>query len=283
MLWFRDSGLVAVQSVKVTGLSGADSVRIRGALEAAARNMTTLHVDHAALERAVSGFPVVRGVEASPQFPHGIKVHVSRRRPAAMLVASSGRVAVAGDGTVLTGVRVKGRVPTIRISDRLPARRVAAGRELAAVRVAGGLPAALGSRVKQIRREPGNGVVVPLEGGPKVIFGDASRVRAKWAAAVAVLADRGSARAAYIDVRIPGRPVAGGLRVQTVAPAAPAAAPGTSSPVTPTPQTSQPPASAAEPAGPAATPAPAATTPSPQPGVPAPATGGGAGAPNPPP
>jgi cell division protein FtsQ len=284
MFWFRDSALVAVQTVKVTGLSGTESARIRSAIEAAARNMTTLHVDRAALDRAVSAFPAVRGIQASPQFPHGMKVHVMRHRPAAMLVARSGRVPVAGDGTVLSGVRVKGAVPTIRIAHAIPARRVPAGSELSAVRVAGGLPAGLRTRVEQIRHEPGKGVVVPVDGGPKLIFGDATRVRAKWAAAVAVLADPGSARAAYIDVRIPERPVAGGLRVETVAPAAPAAAPSASlAPAAPATSAPQSPAATppAQPADPAGAGTPAAPAPSPRTGVPAPATGGGAAAPNP--
>jgi cell division protein FtsQ len=43
-LWVRDSSLVAVNRVTVTGESGPDAGQIRSALIASARNMTTLDV-----------------------------------------------------------------------------------------------------------------------------------------------------------------------------------------------------------------------------------------------
>src|SRR5581483_11912678 len=43
-LWFRDSSLVTVKRVTVTGASGPDAAAIRRALVAAAQGMTTLDV-----------------------------------------------------------------------------------------------------------------------------------------------------------------------------------------------------------------------------------------------
>ena len=65
-------------------------------------------------------------------------------------------------------------------------------------------------------------MVVRVKDGPELLFGTATAIAAKWAAAARVLADREAAGAKYVDVRIPGRPVAGGLPVETVAPIAPA-------------------------------------------------------------
>ena len=45
--WLRDSPLVAVEDVKVTGLTTKDAARVRAALVSAAHTMTTLHVDQA--------------------------------------------------------------------------------------------------------------------------------------------------------------------------------------------------------------------------------------------
>jgi len=59
---------------------------------------------------------------------------------------------------------------------------------------------------------------VHLRNGPRLIFGNDSRPFAKWAAAAAVLADPSSKGATYVDVRLPGRPVAGGLAAETLAP-----------------------------------------------------------------
>jgi len=92
------------------------------------------------------------------------------------------------------------------------------------------VPSALRGRVGEIERERGKGVVASLDRGPKLIFGDGSRVAVKWAAAVRVLADPDAAGAAYVDVRIPERPAAGGLPVKTVTPLAPAGAPAPVSP-----------------------------------------------------
>jgi hypothetical protein len=64
--------------------------------------------------------------------------------------------------------------------------------------------------------------VVELRDGPEVLFGDADYIAEKWTAAVRVLADGGAAGATYIDVRLPERPVAGGLPVETIEPVAPA-------------------------------------------------------------
>ena len=54
-----------------------------------------------------------------------------------------------------------------------------------------------------------------LKAGPELYFGDADRVTAKWAAAARVLADASSKGATYVDVRLPERPVAGGVAPDT--------------------------------------------------------------------
>ena len=56
------------------------------------------------------------------------------------------------------------------------------------------------------------GLAATLESGPKLYFGGGSRLAAKWGAAAQVLADRTSKGASYLDLRVPERPVAGGLQ-----------------------------------------------------------------------
>ena len=230
LLWLRDSSLVAVESVTVTGLTSDDSARLRSSLETAARQTTTLHVDRGRLEQAAAPFPVVRAIEVRADFPNGMRIHVLEHRPAALVAYGGKRVPVAADGSVLTGLPVARELPLVRVYGGTERGRVTGARRLAAVRVAAGLPAALAARVGEVRVEPAGGVVVPIEGGPRLVFGTAARAGAKWAAAVRVLADREAAGADYIDVRIPERPVAGGLPVATVAPAVPAAEGGVDAP-----------------------------------------------------
>jgi hypothetical protein len=58
--------------------------------------------------------------------------------------------------------------------------------------------------------EDHGGVVVQLENGPEVRFGDGSRAAEKWAAAVAVLSGSERGSPSYLDVSVPDRPVSGG-------------------------------------------------------------------------
>src|SRR5215470_12473122 len=68
-LWLRDSSLVAVRQVDVTGLSGSQAPRVRAALQEAARDMTTLHVRTKQLQTALAPYPAVQSIEAHADFP----------------------------------------------------------------------------------------------------------------------------------------------------------------------------------------------------------------------
>jgi hypothetical protein len=122
--------------------------------------------------------------------------------------------------------------------------------------VAAAAPRSLRERIERIRSLPAKGFVAYLRDGPQVILGDGSRLAAKWAAAAAVLADGASRGASYVDVRLPDRPVAGGVDV-------------------PQPESEQPPAGVVPgpvPGGPTGAAGPASGTPGTAPGVPGAAT-----------
>jgi cell division protein FtsQ len=220
--WLRDSSLVAVDEVKISGLTTADAPRVRTALAGAARGMTTLHIDHERLERAVEAFPVVRELKVTPDFPHGLRVRVVEHVPAALAVSDAGRVAVAGDGTILRGLPVDGKLPTVAVDGILGGTRLRDPDALAAAAVAGSAPAVLRRRIQEVSKRSDAGLVAELSDGPELIFGAATQLRTKWAAAARVLADPEAEGASYIDLRIASRPAAGGLPAETVTPVAPA-------------------------------------------------------------
>jgi len=222
VLWLRDSGLVAVEDVQVSGLTGRDADRVRTALDGAARGMTTLHVDRDALEAAAAPFPVVQAIRVETDFPSGLRIAVVEHRPVAVLVSGEKRVPVAGDGSVLAGLPIEGSLPEIHTGLPIPPAQLEAGGALDAARVAGGAPGALVSRLEQVEPEDGRGLVASVKEGPELIFGTTDRLTAKWAAAIRVLADPDAAGAEYLDLRLPERPAAGGLAVETVDPVAPA-------------------------------------------------------------
>ena len=216
--WLRDSTLVAVENVKVTGLTTKDASRVRAALVSAAHTMTTLHVDQAELEDAIAAYPVVRALEVQADFPHRLDIRVIEHRPAAII----GGLPVAGDGTILRGLPVEGRLPEIDARGKLDGVRLSDPAALHAASVAGGAPAPLRGRLERIDIRAEEGIVVELRDGPELYFGNATRLHAKWVAAVRILADPEAEGASYIDVRLPGRPAAGGLPAETLAPVAPA-------------------------------------------------------------
>lgn len=213
MLWLRDSSLVAVEQVTVAGITSDDAHRIRAALVATAETMTTLHVDEDRLEEAAAAFPIVAGVEATPDFPNRLALRVIERRPVAVVDAGAGPTAVAADGALLPGVVVAdGELPAIEATASQRDGRLAAGAALDAVRVAGAAPPLIARRLDSVVREGGaRGVVAQVADGLEIVFGGADRLAAKWAAAVRVLADEEAAGATYVDVRIPERPAAGGF------------------------------------------------------------------------
>lgn len=217
--WLRDSELVAVERVTVTGLTTDEASRLRSALEATARTMTTLHTDQDRLERAVEAYPVVSRLEVETRFPHELRIRVLEHHPAAMVETDGGRMPVAADGTVLRGLPAEGRLPTVRAEAGVRGERLADAEALSAARVAGAAPPVLHRRIEEVESRREEGIVAELRDGPELIFGDQARTPAKWTAAARVLADPKAEGAAYVDVRIPGRPAAGGLPAQTVAPA----------------------------------------------------------------
>jgi cell division protein FtsQ len=230
-LWFRDSSFVSVEQVHVTGATSADAARVRTSLASVARSMTTLDVDRRQLERVVAPYPVVRGLEIQADFPHTLRIRVLEHVPAALALVGGAEVPVAGDGTVLRGVSAQGSLPTLHARGGMRGERLADPVALRAAQIAGAAPLVLRRRIEDITHDSERGLVVQLRDGPELVFGGATRLRAKWIAAARVLADGDAQGASYIDVRLPSRPAVGGLGAASVAPVAAAVPPATGTPI----------------------------------------------------
>ena len=208
-LWIRDSSLVAVQRVIVTGESGPNTAAIRTALISAARSMTTLDIQMARLRTAVSPFPEVKALRVKTLFPHRMRIRVIEQLPVAVVDVAGRHLGVAGDGTILHDVAASTKLPLIPLSVPPGGPHVTDPAAARAVSLLAAAPYQLLPKVTQVTTVAGHGLAVGLRGGPTIYFGDATAARAKWASATEVLADPGSAGASYIDVTDPMRPAAG--------------------------------------------------------------------------
>jgi cell division protein FtsQ len=235
-LWLRDSSLVAVKRVSVTGASGPDAGAIRSALATAARNMTTLHVKMTQLDLAVEPYPVVKSIQVSTQFPHGMQIHVTEEIPVAAIDVGGRNVAVAGDGTLLKDGSATAPLPLIPLRFAPGGPRLSDPAAMRAVRLLAAAPYPLLDRASQATTSAAHGLEVQLRNGPSIYFGADQQLGEKWTAAAAVLADSRSAGAQYIDVSDPVRPAAG-------------ATPSSSSPSSSAATGASPPATATVPAG----------------------------------
>jgi cell division protein FtsQ len=209
-LWLRNSPVVRVERVEVTGIRGAQASEIRAALTEAALDMTVLHVRADALRTAVEPYSVVRGLRTDRRFPHGLHIAVEAYEPMVALQAGARVTAAAADGTVLRGAATRG-LPVVRVRALPGGDRTRDVRALRAIDLLAAAPPALRRRVTRIYRGP-PGTVATVRNGPKLYFGGGGRFGAKWAAAAQVLAQPSSRGASYLDLRVPERPVAGGLQ-----------------------------------------------------------------------
>lgn len=210
-LWFRDSSFVSVKRVSVIGASGPDASAIRSALSEAARNMTTLDVQMRQLDTAVKPYPVVKSLQVSTQFPHGMRIDVKEENPVAAIEIGGHQIAVASDGTLLKDAGGFGTLPLITLRTLPGGSRLTDAGAMQDVALLAAAPYQLLPKLSQASVSGTHGLVAQLRNGPSLYFGDASRLDAKWAAAVAALNASSTAGAQYIDLSDPEHPAAGAL------------------------------------------------------------------------
>ncbi len=212
--WARQSSLVAVQQVTVTGVSGPDAVAIRQTLVQTAERMTTMNIDSRRLKASVSRYPFVRSLRVSVSLPHTATISVFEQVPVGVL----GGTTVSAHGTLLPRVSPSGQaVPTITASSAASGSGSGSGRSgnavtgtaRADVYLLASAPYPILARLATAGWRPGRGLTATLRNGPIVYFGDDTRLAAKWRSVILALAQPSSAGASYIDVTDPTRPAAG--------------------------------------------------------------------------
>lgn len=277
-LLVRNSELVAVERVRVVGLDGYYDKAARKAVVAEAKTMTTMNVSEDDLSAALGEYLDVADLRVDSDYPHKLTIFVDVRRPVAAVKIGGRIVAVTGTGLVLESTRNLTTLPSIEADGMIRDNHISDAHTTQALAVLGAAPDVLLRRVKGVEWKK-RGLVLTLEKGVKLRFGNSTKAAAKWRAAAAVLASPAAKGAEYIDLRVPDRPAIGGLGAAPVTqkpaleeslqndPAADAgstAPTGATAPVTQTPVTQAPGVQApatTTPATPVTQQAPAQTTP----------------------
>ena len=231
-LWYRGSSFVKVEQVAVTGLSGPDVPQIRSALSSTALEMTTLNVSITKLEAAVSQYGYVQRLTVASAGAHRVLIHVVEQVPVAVVQVGGQVQVVDADGRLLPSSTTHGTLPTVALKTAPDGEAITAPGARAAIAILAAAPYALLPRVASATSSGTHGVIVQLRNGPQIYFGPAAQGTQKWSAAVAVLQNKGSVGASYIDVSDPLRPVAGAGVSQTQAAALGLASGGTANTTT---------------------------------------------------
>jgi cell division septal protein FtsQ len=206
----RNSSLVQVREVKIVGLSGYYDKQARSAVLNEATQMTTMNFDPARIEDAASGFVDVAGVKVETDFPHSATIYVDVRRPVLVARLNGRTVTLSQKGEVITAASSIAGLPHIEASGDVVDGRVTGGKALSAAKLLGAAPDVLMRKVDGIKWGK-YGIVVSMEKGPDLYFGTSDDARLKWRDAATVLASDSATGAAYLDLRVPGRPAIGGL------------------------------------------------------------------------
>ncbi len=217
LLLVRNSSVVAVENVKIVGLGGYYEKEARHALETEALTMSTLNVDEGMLQDSLAEFVDLAGIKTATDFPHGLTVYVSVRRPVAAARVGGRLVGVTAGGLVLESTRKLSLLPRIDVRGPVKDNRMRGAEPLQLLTVLGAAPDVLLRRVKTIKYGA-RGVVVTLDKGTQLIFGSTALAGMKWRSAAAVLADPAAKGARYVDLRVADRPALGGLGAAPVTP-----------------------------------------------------------------
>jgi cell division protein FtsQ len=202
------SPLLDVEHIRVTGTQQATPAEVRAAAAVDLED-PILFVDTGAVAERVELVAWVDRARVERDLGGAVAIHVTERLPAAWARRAPDQVAlVDARGRVLADVpEPPADLPELAGLAAIPP----AGREITPVAVAGvfeQLPPELRLRANRLVVEA-DAITLGLRDGPEVRLGSSQRVAVKARAALAVLASTAAAPPRYVDVRVPGAPVAG--------------------------------------------------------------------------
>ncbi len=206
----RETSIFALERIEVDGAPPEVAGRVRGILESdLGRSLVAF--DAGAAGRRLTALPEISAARFDRAFPHTLTVEVTLERPVAILRRGSEAWLVSARARVLRQLEKKPypRLPRIwvpRTAD-VAVNATLSGPGARGVRaLAPSAPARIRTAVRQVRAGDDELTLV-LASGTELRLGDAGDIRLKLAIAARILPL--NAGAAYVDVSVPERPVAG--------------------------------------------------------------------------
>jgi cell division protein FtsQ len=206
----RETSMFAVRRIEIAGAPPAVRAQVDRELSRLV-GTSLVSLDGAALRRHVDSLPTVVSVEYDRSFPHTLRVTIVPETTAAVLHRGHQTWVVSARGRVVAHVP-RGTLPLMPRIWVPAATPVAAGAFLGAEQggaAARALGLAIGFPARIATASLSHGeLVFRLRSGLELRFGDPTDIRLKLAIARHALSLL-PAGSAYLDVSVPGRPVAG--------------------------------------------------------------------------
>ncbi|GEM_PF-1034281 len=200
----------AVRQVVVTGGRLLDINQASDSSETLGRNVLLARSD--LIEQSVRKISVVRDVRATTELPGRVGVEVVERTPLVQWQAREGSFLVDREGVVFSREAPPEGVILVKEMDGPPmdvGSRVDTGVLSAIGTLQVALPEKAGLRPSWFDYSRSSGIAVPVQGGPRVVFGDATDLDSKLGSLAAIREhlDTAKAKADIIDLRFKDRPV----------------------------------------------------------------------------
>lgn len=221
ILWIISGPLMGISNVTVTGYTGKDAAAVQETAELVAGTGSMVRLPSGDMRRAITRFPGVLDATIERDWPRSITVEVTMGEPVAVLaVESGGRYLLSPTGQVMGKADSTGGLPVIRVKAYPPGGVLGDPGQRAALLFIGWLPPEYAGRLRNLHARGGR-LFAELANGLELRIGPATDLAEKAQALSAVLSQadpEALARAAYLDISNPRRPMLGSSAVTVIPP-----------------------------------------------------------------
>ncbi len=211
-LWIVSGPACGISNVTVDGYTGPDKAAVQETAEIVAGTGSMVRLPVGDMRRALTRFPGVVEVNVTRDWPRSITVDVTMGEPVAILaVDSGGRYLLSPSGQVMGKADATAGLPVIRVKALPPGGVLTAPGDRAALLFVGWLTPEVAGRLRNLRYVDGR-LFADLANGLELRIGAPEQLAEKAQALAAVLSQAAPetlAKAAYLDISNPRRPMLG--------------------------------------------------------------------------